>query len=79
MPLELRVPGALRAGLQVQSISTGFSDPLNPFGTGSATVSYTVTNTGNVRQSGTHAVKVTGPFGQSATVQAGRAADHPAR
>jgi hypothetical protein len=68
VPLELRVPGALRAGLQVQSISTGFSDPLNPFGTGSATVSYTLTNTGNVRQSGTPTVKITGPFGQTATV-----------
>jgi hypothetical protein len=72
VPLELRVPGALRAGLQVQSISTGFSDPLNPFGTGSATISYTLTNTGNVRQSGTPTVKVTGPFGQSAIV-------HPAK
>ena len=72
VPLELRVPGALAAKLQVQSISTGFSDPLNPFGTGSATVSYTVTNTGNVRQSATPAVKITGPFGQSATV-------HPAQ
>src|SRR5579863_8095233 len=51
VPVELRVPGALRAGVQVQSISTGFSDPLNPFGAGSATVSYTVANTGNVRQS----------------------------
>ena len=68
VPLELRVPGALAAKLQVQSISTGFSDPLNPFGTGSATVSYTLTNTGNVRQSATPAVKITGPFGQSATV-----------
>jgi hypothetical protein len=68
VPLELRVPGALRAGIQVQSISTGFSDPLNPFGTGSATVSYTLTNTGNVRQSATPAVRVTGPFGQTATV-----------
>ncbi|HEY1968234.1 MAG TPA: hypothetical protein VGH89_09820 [Pseudonocardia sp.] len=72
VPLELRVPGALRAGVQVQSISTGFSDPLNPFGTGSATVSYTLTNTGNVRQSATPTVKVTGPFGQTATV-------HPAK
>jgi hypothetical protein len=72
VPLELRVPGALRAGLQVQSISTGFSDPLNPFGTGSATVSYTLANTGNVRQSGSPAVKITGPFGQTATV-------HPAK
>jgi hypothetical protein len=72
VPLELRVPGALAAKLQVQSISTGFSDPLNPFGSGSATVSYTLTNTGNVRQSATPAVKITGPFGQSATV-------HPAQ
>ena len=68
VPLELRVPGALHAGVQVQSISTGFSDPLNPFGTGSATVSYTIANTGNVRQSATPAVKITGPFGQAATV-----------
>jgi hypothetical protein len=72
VPIEFRVPGALHAGIQVQSISTGFSDPLNPFGTGSATVSYTMTNTGNVRQSATPALKITGPFGQSATV-------HPAK
>jgi hypothetical protein len=72
VPLELRVPGALKAGIQLQSISTGFSDPLNPFATGSATVSYTVTNTGNVRQSASPAVNVTGPFGQRVTA-------HPAR
>jgi hypothetical protein len=72
VPLELRVPGPLHAGIQVQSISTGFSDPLNPFGTGSAMVSYTMTNTGNVRQSATPAITVTGPFGQSQTV-------HPAK
>jgi hypothetical protein len=68
VPLELRVPGVLHAGIQVQSISTGFSDPVNPFGSGSATISYTMTNTGNVRQSATPAVTITGPFGQSATV-----------
>jgi hypothetical protein len=72
VPLELRIPGALKAGLQVQSISTGFSDPLNPFGTGSATISYTIANTGNVRQSATPTVRVTSPFGQAATV-------HPAK
>jgi hypothetical protein len=68
VPIELRVPGALHAGMQVQSISTGFSDPINPFGAGSATISYTLTNTGNVRQSATPAVRITGPFGQAATV-----------
>lgn len=63
VPLELRVTGPLYAGLQVQSISTGISDPLNPFATSSATISYSVKNTGNVRLSGTQAVTVTAPFG----------------
>jgi hypothetical protein len=69
VPIELRVPGALHAGLQVQSISTGFNDPINPFASGSASISYTVANTGNVRQSGQQLVKVTGPFGQSGFVK----------
>jgi hypothetical protein len=72
VPVEFRVPGPLAASLRVQSVSTGFSNPVNPFGSGSATVSYTVTNTGNVRQSATPAVSVNGPFGQAATV-------HPAK
>lgn len=69
VPMELRVPGALHASLQVQSISTGFSDPVNPFGNGSATISYSVANTGNVRETGTQLLTVTGPFGQSSTVK----------
>ena len=69
VPVELRVPGALHASLQVQSISTGFSDPLNPFGTGSATISYNIANTGNVRLSAAHSVTVTGPFGQKVSVK----------
>ena len=69
IPMEFRVPGALHAAVQVQSISTGFSVPLNPFGTGSATISYSVANTGNVRQNVTQAVTVTGPFGQKSTVR----------
>ena len=69
VPVELRVSGALHASVQVQSISTGFSDPVNPFGTGSATISYSVVNAGNVRESGTQQVTVTGPFGQTATIK----------
>jgi hypothetical protein len=69
VPMELRVPGALHASVQVQSISTGFSDPLNPFGNGSATISYSVANTGNVREAGTQQLTVTGPFGQSSTIR----------
>ena len=68
IPIEFRVPGALHATVQVQSVSTGFSDPLNPFGTGSAAISYSVANTGNVRQNATQAVTVTGPFGQKSTI-----------
>jgi hypothetical protein len=69
VPIDIRVSGALKAGLQVSSISTGFSDSINPFGNGSADISYTVTNTGNVRQSATQLVTVTGPFGQSSFVR----------
>jgi hypothetical protein len=69
VPMELRVPGALHASVQVQSISAGFDDPLNPFGNGSAAISYTVANTGNVRQSATQVVTVTGPFGQKSAVR----------
>lgn len=68
VPMELRVSGKLHAAVQVGSISTGFSVPLNPFGSGSATISYSVANTGNVRQSGAQAVTVTGPFGQKSTI-----------
>jgi len=69
IPLELRVIGPLHAGLQVQSISTGFSTSVNPFGTGSATISYSVYNSGNVRLTGTQLVQVTGPFGMKSTVK----------
>jgi hypothetical protein len=69
VPVEMRVPGALHASLQVQSISTGFSDPVNPFGTGSATISYSISNTGNVRLSTAQAVTVTGPFGQKVSIK----------
>jgi len=72
VPLELRVSGKMAAAVAVTSISTGFSVPLNPFGSGSATISYTVANTGNVRQSVTPAVTVNGPFGQKSVI-------HPAK
>jgi len=68
LPIELRVTGPLQSGLQVQSISTSFNDSVNPFGTGSATISYSVLNSGNVRMSGTQVLKVAGPFGISSLV-----------
>src|SRR5215469_5032129 len=68
LPIELRVTGPLHSGLQVQSISTSFNNSVNPFGPGSATISYSVFNSGNVRMSGTQVLKVTGPFGISAVI-----------
>jgi hypothetical protein len=70
VPMELRVTGKLVASLQVNSVSAGFSTPVNPFGGGTAHVTYSVTNTGNVRLSGTQLVTVTGPFGIKSTVRA---------
>jgi hypothetical protein len=72
VPIELRVKGPYHSGLAVQSVSTSFGNPLNPFGAGSASVSYTVTNTGNLRLTGTDLVKVTGPFGMKAQATAPR-------
>lgn len=67
-PIELRVAGPLHAALRVESISAGFNNTLNPFGDGSATVSYTLANTGNVRLTGSQVVSVTGPFGIASNV-----------
>jgi hypothetical protein len=68
LPILMRVIGPLHAGLQVQSVSTGFNNSINPFGSSSASISYSVTNTGNVRMSGTQVLKVAGVFGMSATI-----------
>jgi len=70
VPIHLRVAGALRPALTVDSISTGYHGTLNPFGSGGTNVAYTVHNTGNVRLTGTQTVTVTGPFGTTlATVR----------
>ena len=65
LPVEIRVTGPLTAGLQIQSVSTSFSTPLNPFATANASVSYTVANVGNTRLSGQQVLKVSGLFGST--------------
>jgi len=70
VPIELRVAGKLHAALRVDSVSVGFSNPVNPFGGGSVTVSYSVTNTGNVKLTGTQVVSVSGSLAGSTTVRA---------
>jgi hypothetical protein len=68
VPIELRVTGALHAALQVESVSASFGNPVNPFGGGSASVTYSVVNTGNVKLTGTQLVTITGPFGAKSTI-----------
>jgi hypothetical protein len=70
VPVELRVKGPYHTGLAVESVSTSFGNSINPFGTASASVSYTITNTGNLRLTGTDLVNVTGPFGMKAVANA---------
>ncbi|GAA2367464.1 WxL protein peptidoglycan domain-containing protein [Dactylosporangium salmoneum] len=59
----VRVNGALHPALTVADIHADYSGTINPAGTGSVRVSYTVRNTGNVRLSAGQSVTVEGPFG----------------
>jgi len=61
--IALRVSGELRPGLRVEDLHAGYRGTADPFGTGDATVSYTIHNTGNATLSARQAVSVSGPFG----------------
>ena len=58
-----RVSGELSPALTVQDAQVSYQGTANPFALGSATVTYTVVNTGNTRLSGEQLVRVAGPFG----------------
>lgn len=60
--LFVRVNGPLRPELAVEDLSVDYNSSANPLG-GSASVTYTIANRGNVRLSGTSTASVTGPFG----------------
>jgi len=60
--LYIRVAGPVQAQLAVTNVSTDYHHGANPLG-GSATVTFRVENTGNVRLGGTASVSVAGPFG----------------
>ncbi|WP_405890043.1 DUF916 domain-containing protein [Streptomyces sp. NBC_00133] len=66
--IYLRVAGELRPRLTVEGLHTSYHGTANPFGTGSATVTYTVRNTGNVRLAAHQAVRMRDLFGGKATV-----------
>jgi hypothetical protein len=68
VPVEMRVAGQLNAGLKVVNPTISFNNPLNPFGTGSAAVTYTVTNTGNVKMAAAQSIKVSGGIAGTDTI-----------
>lgn len=71
----VRVTGKVRTHLDIENLAATYHQSLNPFGRGSATVTYTVHNTGNVKLGGQQAVEISGLF--SGTVQAPKPVDIP--
>ncbi|MFE4632070.1 WxL protein peptidoglycan domain-containing protein [Streptomyces sp. NPDC056773] len=63
----VRAAGTLTPRLEVQEVSASYEGSAIPFADGSATVTYTLRNTGNVRLGARQAVRVNGLFGTSVT------------
>jgi hypothetical protein len=59
----IRVSGTLRPQLRVKNLTAHYDGTLNPVGRGSATVSYTLRNTGNVNLGADQLIEVSGLFG----------------
>jgi hypothetical protein len=62
----VRVSGPLHPRLAIENLHASYSGKLSPFASGSATVSYTVHNTGNAILGATQQVSVHGLFGSTA-------------
>ena len=75
--IRLRVSGPLKPALAAGGVHIDYTNTANPLGSGDATVSYTIRNTGNTILAARQAVSASGPFGTWAR-HAGRLADSPA-
>lgn len=62
--IETRVSGEVKSQLKIENVQLHY-DGVNPFGTGRASISYTVHNTGNTALGGLQNAKVAGGFGLS--------------
>lgn len=61
--VQVRVAGELKPGLTITEFESSYGGTVNPAGQGDMTVTYTVTNTGNVRMSAQQILDVDGPLG----------------
>ncbi|MEV4535469.1 DUF916 domain-containing protein [Asanoa sp. NPDC049518] len=61
--VKLRIGGELTPQLTIEDLHVGYAGSGNPFAKGSATVTYTIHNTGNATESARQAVSLSGPFG----------------
>jgi hypothetical protein len=77
LPLRLRVSGPLKPALSVESVRVHYAGTSSPLGTGDATVTYTIHNTGNATLRARPTVSASGPLGTWSR-HAGRIADAPA-
>jgi hypothetical protein len=64
----VRIAGTLAPKVAITNLSGDYRGALNPFGRGSAVVTYRVKNTGNVEYGFRSAVTVSGPFGGTRAV-----------
>ncbi|WP_090049411.1 WxL protein peptidoglycan domain-containing protein [Lentzea fradiae] len=61
--MHLRVAGTLTPSLEIRGTEVEFDGTPNPVGRGTARVTYTVVNSGNVRLNARHSVRIEGLFG----------------
>jgi len=73
--LAVRVAGQLKPELTIENLSASYAGSLNPLETGTATLTYTVRNTGNIRLGGAQAIAIGSLFGGN--VQAENVPDIP--
>jgi hypothetical protein len=76
LPIRLRVSGPLKPALSVEAVRVRYAGTGGPLGTGDATVTYTIHNTGNATLGARPAVSASGPLGTWSR-HAGRIADTP--
>ncbi len=61
--IHVRVTGVLAPALDISGVSVDYEGTWNPFGTGAATITYTLTNEGNARLAPGTTASISGPFG----------------